>query len=98
MTFREFLKQANQLAEEHPEALDLEVFQTSCFDDPYRFASDSIYIDEVFAASDGQDVCAHFNSHEAAVERMQYDGILEEEEIQDVVVNDRIDCVVISAY
>jgi hypothetical protein len=74
MKLKQYLKQIEELLKEHPEAADLEVFQTSCFDDPLRFETSGIYIGECYSAGDD-----HFSNQEAAMvraEENELDGVL----------------------
>jgi hypothetical protein len=53
MKFADFLAKANELAKTNPEVLEMEVFQTSCFDTPYRFGTSGIYLGEVATNENG---------------------------------------------
>ena len=47
MNLLELHEALHKFMKEHPEAWDMEVFQTSCFDDPYRFLTSGLYVGEV---------------------------------------------------
>lgn len=111
MKFKDFLAEANKLAEEYPEALEMDVFQTSCFDDPYRFETSGAFIGQLVAVKgydgdDGDDGTpgpvdiAHFSNLFSAEERLReefgFDENIEQSE-WDKAIQHR-DVVVIEAF
>ena len=52
MKLKDLQKEIEALIASRPEAADMELLQTSCFDDPYRFETSGIYIGEAFKVED----------------------------------------------
>lgn len=54
MKVKDFIEQLQALVENDPEVGELEVFQQSCFDDPYAFETTYMYASEVYETDGGQ--------------------------------------------
>ena len=87
MKLFELQKQIEQLIAKNPEAANMEVMQTSCFDDPYRFAVSGVFVGEAFKAVDE----SWFSNVESAEERNEQEG-------EDASSYDEVEVVVIEAY
>ena len=48
MKLKDFQQKIADLIANHPETAELDVFQTSCFDDPLRFETSGIYVGEAY--------------------------------------------------
>ena len=76
----------DRMVEKYPEALEMDVMQTSCFDDPYRFETSDIWVGETYRTPQGD----NFNNDASAIERIEEDG--------DDGKHQENRCVVIEAY
>jgi len=79
MKLKELRDEIDALIASRPEAADMELMQTSCFDDPYRFETSGIYIGEAYQLDD-EDDARIFNSLSAAEDEGEV------EDLGDVVV------------
>jgi len=74
MKLKDLKKSIEQLVESNPEAAELEVFQTSCFDEPERYESSNVFVDEVFIVTDNGEVMSHHIDHPTAEQRAGDEG------------------------
>lgn len=98
MRFKDFVAQANELLAKNPELGELFMYQTSCFDDPYRFevsgiCAEKVHIVDVDRGDGEMDADGSFSNKESAEERA--------EEIEAEYGNSRTvvqDCVVVEGF
>ena len=84
MTLNDHLKQIQDLLAKNPEAGEMELMQTSCFDEPYRWDVSGIYIGEAYVVDPDGDNRAIFNNEDSAEERKEeyeLEGAIEFKEV-----------------
>jgi len=92
MKFKDYVKLVNEVLANRPESAEMDVFQTSCLDDPYRFPTNEVYVGELWCVEVDEETVAWFNNDkDAKIRLVEEKGDIE----QDLKLRQ---CIVIGAY